>query len=66
MIIDSEIYSHFHNIWGFLMLYQIFLSPQVKWSIVISYKQGIYELYHELLNDSRLWILGYWEKSEKS
>ena len=36
------------------MFYQIFLSPQVKRSTIISYKQGKYELPHELLNDLRL------------
>ena len=44
--------------WDFVMFYQIFLSPQVKrWSIIID-KHGIYELPHELPNDSRLRILG--------
>ena len=36
------------------MFYQIFLSPQVKRSAIISNKHGIYELPHELLNDLRL------------
>ena len=44
--------------WEFLMFYQIFLSPQVKWWVIITYKLGIYELSHELLNDERLRILG--------
>ena len=36
------------------MIYQIFLSPQVKrWEIII-YKHGIYKLAHELPNDLRL------------
>ena len=41
------------------MFYQIFLSPQVKklWAI-ITYKQGIYELPHELANDVRPKKLG--------
>ena len=39
------------------MLYQIFLSPQVKQCAVITYKHGIYELLHELLNNLRLTIL---------
>ena len=34
--------------WDFLMFNQIFLSPQVKWSVIISNKHGIYELPHEL------------------
>ena len=52
--------------WDFLMFYQIFLSPHVKWSVIISNKHGIYELPHELTNDLRLRILGNWEKSGKS
>ena len=33
------------------MLYQIFLSPQVKQSTIISNKHGVYEFPHELPND---------------
>ena len=33
------------------MFYQIFLSPQVKPCAIITYKHGMYELPHELLND---------------
>ena len=36
------------------MLYQIFLSPQVKQYAIITYKSGIYELSHELPNDLRI------------
>ena len=44
--------------WDFLMLYQIFLSPQAKsWAITI-YKYGIYELPEKLPNDLRFRILG--------
>ena len=39
------------------MVEQIFLSPQVKRSVIISNKCGIYELPHELPNDLRLKIL---------
>ena len=39
------------------MSYQIFLSPQVKRSAIISDKHGIYELPHGLLNDLRRRIL---------
>ena len=42
----------------FLILYQIFFSPQVKRSMIISNKHGIYELRQELPNDLRLSILG--------
>ena len=40
-----------------LLIYQIFLSPQVKGSAVISNKHDIYELSHELPNYLRLRIL---------
>ena len=36
------------------MFYQIFLLPQVKQSTIISNKQGVYELPHELPNNLRL------------
>ena len=39
--------------WDFLMFYQIFLSPEVKWIVIISNKNGIYELPHELPNNLR-------------
>ena len=51
------------------MFYQILLSPEVKRSVIISNKQGVYELPHELPNDLRLKncrILGNKEKSGKS
>ena len=48
------------------MFYQIFLSPQVKQSAIISNKHGVYELLHELPNDLRLRILGNKEKSGES
>ena len=41
----------------FLMVQQIFLSPQVKPSIIISNKHGIYDLLHKLPNVIRLRIL---------
>ena len=47
------------------MLYQIFFSQQVKQSVIISDKHGIYELPHDLPNDLRLRILGKWEGSRK-
>ena len=37
-----------------LMFYQIFRSPQVKRSAIISNKHGIYEVPHELSNDVKL------------
>ena len=44
--------------WDFLMFYQIFLLPQVKRYVIITYKHGMYELPQELSNDLRLRILG--------
>ena len=40
------------------MFDQIFLSPQVKPSVIINNKHGIYELPNELPNGLRLTILG--------
>ena len=40
------------------MFHQFFPSPQVKRSLIISNKPGIYELPHELPNDLRLRISG--------
>ena len=53
-------------LWNFLMFYQILLSPQVKRSVIISNKQGVYWLVHKLLNNLRLSILGNKEKPGKS
>ena len=53
-------------LWDFLMFYQIFLSPQVKQSAIVSNKQGVYELPHELPNDLRLRLIGNTKKSGKS
>ena len=44
--------------WDSLMFYQLFLSPQVKRCAIITYKNGVYELPHELPNHLRLKILG--------
>ena len=43
--------------WDPLIPYQIFISPQVKRSMIISNKHGIYELSHKFPNDLRLRIL---------
>ena len=40
--------------WDFWILYQIFFSPQVKQSMIISGKQGMHELLNELPNNLRL------------
>ena len=51
----------------FLMFHQIFLSPQVKRSAIISNKQGVYEFPLEWpILGSRLRILGKKGKSGKS
>ena len=47
---DELLYNHGHNILRHLILYQIFFSPQVKRSVIISNKRDIYELPHELPN----------------
>ena len=47
------------------MLYQIFLSPQVKRWAIVTYKHGIYELPHKLPNDLRLRKLGNIRKVSK-
>ena len=59
-------YNHGHNIVRILILYQIFCSPQVKRSVVISNKYGLYELPHNLPNDLRLIILRNYQISGKS
>ena len=46
--------NHFHNVLRLSVFYQIFLSPEVKQSAIITYKRGIYELPNEL----RFRILG--------
>ena len=51
-------YNHGNNILEHFDALSSFPSPQVKQSTVISNKQGVYELPHELPNDSRLTILG--------
>ena len=48
------------------MFYQIFLPPQMRRNAIISNKQKVYELPHELLNDLRLRILGNKEDSGES
>ena len=49
----------------FLIIYQIFFSPKVKGRKIISNKQWIHGLSHELLNDLRLRILGNSERLGK-
>ena len=44
--------------WDFLILYQIFFSPQVKRSVIVSNKHGIYEFPNKWQNKLRLKILG--------
>ena len=40
------------------MLHQIFLSPKVKQTVIISNKHGVDELPHKLTYDLRLRVLG--------
>ena len=42
-----------------IIFYQISLSPQVKWAVIISNKNGVFELPHELPNDLRSRILEF-------
>ena len=48
------------------MFDQIFLSPQVKRSMTISNRHGIYKLPYEFLIDLKLYMLGKQEVSGKS
>ena len=50
-------YNHVHNIRDFLMVEQIFRSPHVKRSVIISNKL----VYTSYLTSCRT-TLGYWEK----
>ena len=52
--------------WDFLIFEQILLSTQVKRSVIICNKYGIYELPHELLSDIRFRTLRNDERSKKS
>ena len=52
--------------WDFLMFYQIFLSPQMIRSVIISNRQGVHKLLQELLNNLRLRTLENKGKSGKS
>ena len=42
-----------------------FVSPLVKRIVIISNKQGIYELLHDVLNHVRRRTLGVWEMSRR-
>ena len=53
-------------LWEFWLLNQIFFLSQVKRSVIISNKHGIYELSHQFPNNLSLLILGNLERSEKS
>ena len=56
----------FITIWDFLTVEQTFLSPQMKRSMIISNKHGIYMLPYDLKKDVRMRILGNQEISGKS
>ena len=51
-------YNHFHNILRLSDVLPIFVLPKVKQCAIVTYKHGIYEMPHKLLNDLRLRILG--------
>ena len=53
-------------LWDFLMFRQLFVSSQVKLSVIISNKQGIYHLPYQLPSDLTLRILGKLENTRKS
>ena len=48
------------------MFYQIFISPQAKRCVIITYKHGIYELPHELPNDLRRKEIRKYQESLKN
>ena len=54
----EAVYNHGRNILRLFDTLQSFFSPQVKRGVIISNKHSIYELPHELPNNSRLRILG--------
>ena len=62
MTMAVDMCNYGHNI---LRLYQIFFSPQVKQSVIINNKHGIYELLNELPNDLRLRTLRNQERTLK-
>ena len=43
--------NHFHNILRLFDVLATFLSPQVKRCAIITYKDGMYKLHHQLPND---------------
>ena len=43
---------------GFLMFEQVFLSPQVKRCMIITYRHGMYKFSRELPHDLKFRILG--------
>ena len=57
-ILHTTVFIIFGDSWT---SYQIFLSRQEKRCAIITYKNGIYEMSHELPNDLRLRILGIQE-----
>ena len=62
----SSACNHGHNIQPFLIFYQFFPSPEVKWSVVIGNNNCIHELPQKFSNDSRLRLLLNWTIPGKS
>ena len=56
-ILSHFCYNYGHNILR-ILAYKILSLPNVKRSLIINNKHGIYKLPHELLNEFRLRILG--------
>ena len=52
--------------WDLFMFDKTFISPQVKWNVIIRNKHRIYKLPNELLNDLRFRMLENSEISGKS
>ena len=62
-LVVNEIGNHFHKNLRLFDYYQVFLSPQVKRSSIITYEHGTYELPHKLPNDAAEGVLLTQEKN---
>ena len=51
-------YKYFHDILRLLMFHQVFVLPEVKQCVIITYKHGINEFPHQL----KFRILGTYER----
>ena len=48
------IYNHLHKFWDFLIFSETFFLPKAKRRRIITYKDGMYDFPHKLLNDLSL------------